>query len=321
MTERTLIERYFSECGAQRADVRIGIGDDAALLECPPDMLLVAKVDTLVSGVHFLADSSPASIGHRALAVNLSDLAAMGARPAWAMLALTLPAADEAWLQGFSSGLGALARAHGIALVGGDTTAGPLCISVHVLGHAPRAGILLRSGGRPGHVLFVSGTPGDAAGGLALEQGRIGTGNAQAARFLRERFLFPTPRLALGQRLRDHASACIDVSDGLLGDAGKLAIASRCGVEIDFDALPVSAQLVTLVGDARARELALTGGDDYELCFTVAPTEVARLEHDLPPAEWGYRRIGVLREATGATVTRGGTVMQFSHSGYEHFGG
>src|SRR5262249_51525966 len=159
----------------------------------------------------------PASIGHRALAVSLSDLAAMGARPAWALLALTLPSPDEPWLGEFASGFSALARAHGVALVGGNTTSGPLSVSVQVLGHVPRSKAMLRGGGKPGDVLFVSGTPGDAAAGLALEQGRLSAGS-EAAKRLRERFLFPTPRVALGERLRKFASACIDVSDGLLGD-------------------------------------------------------------------------------------------------------
>src|SRR5204862_142063 len=168
-----------------------------------------------------LADREPRlldPIGHRALAVNLSDLAAMGARPAWALLALTLPDADEGWLAQFAAGFGALARAHEVALVGGDTTRGPLCVTVQLLGHVPRGEALRRCGGRAGDALFVSGTPGDAAAGLALEQGRLHA-SPEALVYLRERFLRPTPRIALGERLRRHASACIDVSDGLLGDA------------------------------------------------------------------------------------------------------
>ena len=319
LNERELIERYFRDCGARRADVALGVGDDAALLDCPPGMQLVAATDTLVSGIHFLPHFPPESIGHRALAVNLSDIAAMGAWPAWALLALTLPKVEEAWLQGFASGLDALARKHDVALVGGDTTSGPLCITIQLLGHAPRPPVMLRSGGLAGHVLFVSGTPGDAGAGLALELGKLTGVSPEAAAYLRNRFLFPTPRVELGQKLRDYASACIDVSDGLLGDAGKLAEASRCGAQIVWEQLPVSAQLLS-AGDARAREFALTGGDDYELCFAVAPENVERLTRDLPPRQWGYRPIGVLRESPGIVVTRGGTVMDFSHSGFDHFG-
>jgi thiamine-monophosphate kinase len=319
LSEFELIERYFSHCGARRSDVRLGVGDDAALLDCPDDQELVAAIDTLVAGVHFLSDAAPASIGHRALAVNLSDLAAMGARPAWALLALTVSAAQESWLEAFSGGFCALAQAHDIALVGGDTTAGPLCVTVQVLGHVPRTRAMLRSGGAPGDVLFVSGTAGDAAAGLALEQGRLEVDDAAAAAQLRARYSFPTPRVALGERLRDFASACIDVSDGLFGDAAKLAHASGCGAEIVFEDLPLSAELIGAVGAERAADLALSGGDDYELCFSVAPARIKALERALPAERWQYRRIGVLRAASGANVTRGGTVMQFSHSGFDHF--
>jgi thiamine-monophosphate kinase len=318
LSEFALIERYFRSCGAQRPDVLAGIGDDAALLNPAPGSELVAATDTLVEGVHFPHGSPPASIGHRALAVNLSDLAAMGARPAWALLALTMPRVEEAWLAEFAAGLGALARAHDVALVGGDTTRGPLCVTVQLLGHVPRGSALRRAGGRDGDAVFVSGTPGDAAAGLALEQGRLQASGDTAA-YLRERFLWPKPRMALGERLRSHASACIDVSDGLLGDAAKLAAASRTGLEIDFDAVPLSAALRQALGEQPARELALSGGDDYELCFCVHPQKLPGLLAELPPQHWGYQRIGALRAAPGAVVVRDGTVMEFSHSGYQHF--
>ena len=326
LSEFELIDRFFRDCGARRADVALGVGDDAALLNCPPDMQLVAAIDTLVLGNHFLAHFPAESVGHRALAVNLSDMAAMGAKPAWALLALTLTKADPEWLEGFARGFSALARKHDVALVGGDTTSGPLCISVQLLGHAPRAAALLRSGGRPGDIVFVSGTPGDSTAGLAFELGKFAV-NAPAgiteevAAYLRNRFHFPTPRVELGQRLRGHARACIDVSDGLLGDAGKLAHASGCGVRLAWEQLPASSQLVAVAGEARAREMALTGGEDYELCFAVAPENVQRMTLELPPDAWGYTAIGVLDEAPGAVVARGGTVMDFSHSGFDHFAG
>lgn len=319
LTERTLIERFFRDCGAHRSDVALGVGDDASLIDVPPGMQLIAKTDTLVSGVHFLEHFAASSVGHRALAVNLSDVAAMGGEPAWALLALTLPKADAAWLTEFATGFGQLARKHNIALVGGDTTSGPLCITVQVLGYAPPPPVMLRSGGKPGDVVFVSGNPGDAAAGLELEKGGLTNAAPVAAYYLRQRFLYPTPRVQLGQKLREHASACIDVSDGLLGDAGKLAQASGCGVVINADQLPVSAHLASTTGDTRARELALTGGDDYELCFTVPVANVARMTRELPPAEWGYSPIGVLRPEPGAIVMRNGTVMQVSHSGFDHF--
>ena len=318
LSEFDLIDRYFRGCGAKRADVRLGVGDDAAILDCPADAELVVAVDTLVDGVHFPHGSPPASIGHRALAVNLSDLAAMGARPAWALLALTIPKADEPWLSEFAAGMATLARAHDVALVGGDTTSGPLCVTVQALGHVPRSSALLRSGGSAGDALFVSGTPGDAAAGLAIEQGKLALAGETAA-YLRERFLYPAPRVALGERLRRYATACIDVSDGLLADATKLARASGCGVEIEYEKLPLSEALVRALGADRARELALGGGDDYELCFSVRPAQVGRLLAELPPERWGYARIGSLRESAGADVLRDGAVMSFSHSGYDHF--
>ncbi len=318
LTETSLIERYFRGGGAQRTDVALGIGDDAAILTLPAHSELIATTDTLVADVHFPADSPPASIGHRALAVNLSDLAAMGARPAWALLALTLPEARETWLAEFAAGLGALAREHRVALVGGDTTQGPLCVTVQLIGFVPQGRALRRDGAHAGDVLFVSGSPGDAAAGLALEQQRLQAPEG-ARDYLRERFLLPTPRVALGERLRDYASACIDVSDGLLGDAGKLAHASALAAEIAFEELPVSEALCAALGDEAARRLALSGGDDYELCFAVPAARVSALTAELPPQRWGYARIGALKAGSGARVVRGGTVMEFSHCGYQHF--
>ena len=319
LSEFGLIDRYFRNCTPKRPDVRLGIGDDAALLDSPASCDLVAAIDTLVDGVHFPHGCPAASVGHRALAVNLSDLAAMGAKPAWALLALTLPDIDEEWLSEFAAGFADLARAHDVALVGGDTTSGPLCASVQILGHVPRSQALLRSGARPGDLVFVSGTPGDAAAGLAVEQGRLKAAS-DVTTYLRKRFLYPSPRMALGKSLRGFASACIDVSDGLLGDVGKLARASGCGVGIDYEHIPVSEPLVEAVGDGRARELALTGGDDYELCFTVSPGNVARLRQELPPERWGYSPIGTVRETAGPVVLKDGNVMEFAHSGYDHFG-
>jgi len=318
LSESALIERFFRDCGARRADVVLGVGDDAALLTMPAESDLVAANDTLVAGVHFPARTPPAAVGHRALAVNLSDFAAMGARPAWALLALTLPEAEEAWLEEFAAGLDALAHDHRVAIVGGDTTRGPLCVSLQLLGYVARGTALRRTGGRAGDALFVSGTPGDAAAGLALIEGRLAS-PADSFAYLRERFLLPTPRVALGERLRGYASACIDVSDGLLGDAAKLASASGVGVEIDIKSLPASQPLRSAVGDEPARELALTGGDDYELCFSVHPQNVARLLAEVPPQDWRYTRIGSLRSEGGAVVVRDGAVMEFSHSGYQHF--
>jgi thiamine-monophosphate kinase len=320
LSEFDLISRYFSRRGAPRSDVILGVGDDGAVLECPPGAQLIAAIDSLVEEVHFPAGSPARSIGHRALAVNLSDLAAMGAQPAWALLALALPAADEAWLAQFSDGLDALARLHDVALVGGDTTGGKLCVTVQMLGFVPRGAALSRSGAQAGDAVFVSGTTGDAAAGLLLEQSRLTLADAAQAQWLLDRFRYPTPRVSLGIALRGLASACIDVSDGLLGDCGRLAQASGCGVVVDYEALPVSEPLRAAVGDERARELALTGGEDYELCFTVPAGNLAQFVARCPADKFGWSRIGTLSVAPGAIVKRGATVMQVSHQGFDHFG-
>ncbi len=329
--EFELIGRYFLECGAMRADVPLGIGDDGALLAPPPGETIVAVVDTLVEGTHFLPGAPPVSVGHRALAVNLSDIAAMGARPAWATLALTLPAAEPQWLAEFARGFGALARRHGVALVGGDTTRGPLSVTVQVLGFVPTAAALRRDGGRPGDLLCVTGTPGDASCGLELERAGGAAANPAQARLL-ERFRLPSPRVAAGLRLRGRANACIDVSDGLLGDAAKLCEASRCGAEIDLARLPLSAALRASCDGAQARRHALTGGDDYELLFALPPERRAALEREWPPrgalaqttghgSEPAWTVIGQLRETAGITLRDGETVTQVAHSGFDHFGG
>jgi thiamine-monophosphate kinase len=328
--EIDLIARYFKPLdrpgGRARADVVLGVGDDAAILRVPAGQELIAAIDTLVSGTHFLPGCDPASIGHRALAVNLSDLAAMGATPAWALLALTLPVAEQGFLGAFARGFGALAAAHEVALVGGDTTAGPLAATVQVLGFAPPGVALRRDGARAGDRVFVSGTPGDAAAGLLLERGAEGglvppAALAAEAEALRRRFLFPTPRVALGVALRGLASACIDVSDGLAGDAGKLAAASGCGVRLEADALPVSEALVALVGRERAQALALGGGDDYELCFTVPPSRLAELPAALARGGCLAHGIGVLEHAPGLRLVRGGSILSQPPQGFDHFGG
>ena len=326
--EFDLIARYFAPLdrpsGRARADVPLGIGDDAAILRVPAGQELIAALDGLVEGTHFLPGCDPASIGHRALAVNLSDVAAMGAEPAWALLGLTLPNADEAFLVAFARGLGALAARHDVALVGGDTTAGPLAACVQVLGFAPTGTALRRSGGSPGDLVFVSGTPGDAAAGLLLEKGAAGgltvpPGREAEAEALRQRFLFPTPRVALGMALRGLASACIDVSDGVAGDAGKLAAASGCGVRLEADKLPLSAALCAVVGEARARELALSGGDDYELCFALPPGRLAELPAALDRGGCEARCIGVLEAEAGVRVRENGKTVTDVKESYDHF--
>ncbi len=320
--EFALIERYFRAAGATRSDVPLGVGDDGAILRPPPGFDLVAVSDTLVEGVHFPKASAPRSIGHRALAVNLSDIAAMGATPAWALLSLTLPSVDEGWLAEFSAGLGALARAHEVALVGGDTTRGPLTLGVQVMGFVPQGEGLRRSGGRVGDLLCVSGTPGDAAAGLALLQREHGT-LSEALATLQQRFEYPTPRLALGARLRTLATACIDVSDGLHGDAAKLAAASGCAVHIDPQQLPRSAALAAAVSagvftDAEAAGFTAAGGDDYELLFTLPPAVLASLQAELARGE--ITVIGTLASGAGLWLMAQGVPQPATPGGFDHFG-
>jgi thiamine-monophosphate kinase len=319
--EFELIAQYFQQpqtAGVPRDDVKLGIGDDAAVLRVPPGQELVAALDTLVEGRHFPAGCDPASIGHRALAVNLSDLAAMGADPAWCLLALTLPRADAAFLQPFADGLLTLARRHGMALVGGDTTAGPLSVSVQALGVVPPGAALRRDGAAVGDLLYVSGTPGDAAAGLALLQGLHADASVEREYLLR-RFLYPEPRVELGRALRGLATACIDVSDGLAADAGKLASASGCGAAIDAARLPLSDALIRLDGIETATMRALTGGDDYELCFTISPARRAELETRLTNVKCRVTCIGLLEKQSGLRVTRDGVAIVCDTHGYDHF--
>jgi thiamine-monophosphate kinase len=273
-------------------------------------------LDTLVDGAHFPSGFDARFVGHRALAVNLSDLAAMGAEPAWALLGLTLPAADEHWLAGFSAGFDALARRHGVALVGGDTTRGPLTVSVSLAGTVPTGRALMRDGARAGDDLWVSGTPGDAAAGLAILQGRLGAqGRARDA--LLARFQLPQARVALGIALRGIATSCIDVSDGLLGDLGKLCAASGVGADIASRELPLSAGLCSVApADARIA-FALSGGDDYELLFTADPRQRAALA--ALDAGVVLRRIGAVTEA-GEVLVDGAPPRRDAGHGFDHFG-
>jgi len=317
--EFELIGKYFARLGAKRADVRIGVGDDGAVLMPPASRELVAVTDTLVEAVHFPPGSPAISIGHRAFAVNLSDIAAMGAEPAWALLALTLPRPDEEWLAQFARAAGDLCRRHGVSLVGGDTTRGPLTITVTIIGIVPIGVALERKGGQPGDAVFVTGSPGDAAAGLALEQGRLHVADPMSAQILRDRFLFPTPRCEVGVALRGLASACIDVSDGLGGDLEKLCAASGCGAEVDATALPVSESLLAAVGRESAREYALTGGDDYELLFTVPLARLGAMTNAIARGLGPVTRIGSLVSGNGVRVFARGGVMQFSGPGFDHF--
>jgi thiamine-monophosphate kinase len=315
--EFELIERYFSR-SSPRSDVLAGVGDDAALLAVRADEALVAATDTLVEGRHFLPDAPPESVGHQALAVNLSDLAAMGARPAWALLALSLPQSDPVWLEGFARGFYALAERWGVALVGGDTVRGPRVVTVHALGFVPSTAALRRRGARPGDGLYVSGTLGDAAAGLAqLSRGDAATA-AQSA--LVRRYRCAEPRVTLGVALRGIASAAIDVSDGLLGDLDKLCAASEVAAVLHLERVPLSRELRASFAAEAAEGFALGGGDDYELLFTVPQASEPGLAARLADAG-EVTRIGEIVTGRGIRCLRSGRTVELQIAGHDHFAG
>ncbi len=306
VSEFSLIDRFFSGMGSGAA-VDLSVGDDCAILSTAAHERIAASVDTQVAGVHFPEETLPADIAYRAVSAAASDLAAMGARPLGMTLALTLPSADEEWLRAFRSGLEDAVQAYGLPLVGGDTTRGPLSLSVQVLGALPRGVALLRSGARVGDMVYVSGTLGDAAAALSVMQGQWQPEQAHAD-YLLSRFNRPSARIDLGRELLNRATAAIDLSDGLLADAGHIARASGVRLCIDPDLLPLSPALASH-GDREAiLEWALAGGDDYELCFCLAPGEI-------PPA--GCTRIGVAESGAGIDC---GREIDFS-PGYQHFSG
>lgn len=315
MDERTLIDTYFARRQKPRADVALGIGDDAAVLRVDPGFELVVATDVIVEGTHFPPGIPAAAIGHRCLAVNLSDLAAMGASPLWFTLCLSLPGVEPDWLAGFSRGLFALAERSGIALVGGDTVRGPLSAAVTAHGRIRPDAVVRRGGARPGEGIWVTGSPGDAvAGRLLLGAGRTGA----AADYLSGRFLYPEPRVAAGQGLVGTASAMIDVSDGLHDDLCKLMMASGVGAELDVEALPLSSALREIEGEmAIAR--ALTGGDDYELCFTAPEDAAARVQASLSAARTPVTRIGTVVPGDGVRWRRAGVGFAVPDLVFRHF--
>jgi thiamine-monophosphate kinase len=305
--------------GVVRDGVVLGIGDDAALLRVPPGKLLVVATDTLNDGVHFPPGTAAAAVGWKALAVNLSDLAAMGAQPEWCTLSLSLHDADPAWVDGFLDGFLALATLHGVALVGGDTTRGPLSICVTVHGVVEPTHVLRRDGARVGDDTWVTGTLGDAA--AALLQFRAG-GAAEPA--LLDRLDRPQPRIQAGLALAPApvAHACIDVSDGLLADLGHICDASGVGARIDVDALPASATLRSMFTAETRRVLQAAGGDDYELCFTAAPAQREAIAAIATRTGTAMTRIGEVVAGSGVVaVDAAGQVWQSPQAGFDHFSG
>jgi len=321
VNEFELIERFFTR-PPRAPSVRLAIGDDAALLAPSAGCEIAISVDMLVSGRHFHADTDAQKLGHKTLAVNLSDMAAMGATPKWALLAGALPANDAQWLGAFARGFLALADAHGVDLVGGDTTRGPLTLCVTIIGEVPAASALLRSGAQVGDDVYLSGEVGDAALALAAMNGRLPL-DAQALNAARERLETPTPRIALGQALRGVATAALDISDGIAGDLTHILERSGVGATVHLAAIPRSAALSRLLDGPHRRlaiECLLAGGDDYELCFTAPPSAAGRVAAIAASEKLPLTRVGTITRGSGLVVCdEQGIALPELPRAYDHF--
>lgn len=318
MKEFDLISRYFSQQVAKRKDVIIGIGDDCALLAPAENQHIAVTTDTLVSGVHFPVNTPPRAIGHKAVAVNLSDLAAVGAEPTWISLALTLPEVNEAWLSEFSIGVFELCEFYNVQLVGGDTTQGPLSITITAQGIVPQNKFISRSNAKAGDWLYVTGELGDAALALKNIQGEVDLVESTKGRIL-EQLDYPKPRVLAGQALRDYATSAIDISDGLLADLQHICKASDVGAKIILEKIPVSTTMLETLGRDKAIELAITGGDDYELLFSVAEDNKVGMETALSNLGIPTTCIGQLNRCAGITTLLDGEKVIMNGKGFEHF--
>jgi thiamine-monophosphate kinase len=314
--EFEIIARYFTRA-TRDPDVVLGVGDDAAVLAAGG--LMAVTVDTLIPGVHFPDSLAPHLLGHRLMAVNLSDLAAMGARPRWCTLALTMAKVDELWLDGFSRGLFELAERYAVSLVGGNLARGPLNLTLQLIGSVERAALLTRGGGHVGDDIYVTGTLGDSSAGITLINERSSAPQGSAAAALKERFYRPMPRVEAGLALGPLATAAIDISDGLLADLGHVCKASACGATLDVERVPVSAELLSLFPPQEALAHALGGGDDYELCFTAPPSRAAEVEAALEATGTPVRRIGQLVAGQSVICRRAGEPYEPTLRGYRHF--
>ncbi len=314
VSEFDIIERYFTRHTAQRDDVVLGIGDDAALLQVPADRQLVVAVDTLVAGRHFPLQTTAFDIGWKALAVNLSDLAAMGASPAWATLSLTMPAVDEVWLEGFARGFFQLAERYQVELVGGDTTRGPLSVTVQLHGLVEQGKALRRAAAHAGQKLFVTGTLGDAACALQALQA-----DGKTNPDLLQRLNRPEPRVDFGLALAGTGAATIDISDGLLADLGHILDASRCGATLWVDRLP-RAPALDSIEDVEVLACQLYGGDDYELCFSVDAEQAEQLNRLSQQQQLPMTAIGVIESQTGIRCQHDdGSPYTPQGTGFDHF--
>jgi thiamine-monophosphate kinase len=314
--EFDVIARHFTRPAANAV---LGVGDDCALVQLSRGMELAVSVDTMVSGTHFFPDVDPETLGHKALAVNLSDMAAMGAMPYWAMLALTLPKVDHDWLAAFAKGFFDLAEEFGVTLIGGDTTRGPLTLTVTIMGEVPAGASLRRSGARVGNDVWVSGYLGDAALAVAHRHGKLQLEDIDYREAVM-RLYEPTPRVPLGQALRGLATATIDISDGLLSDLGHICKLSKVGAVVELAALPLSPIGMKHVASDVGRTALIAGGDDYELCFTAHPNSRESLMDLARMLGVPLTRIGQVKRGRGVSLVGGdGKPVKIDGRGYDHF--
>lgn len=317
-SEFDIIRQYFM-LNEVRDDVILGIGDDAAILSIPEEHQLVQSVDTLVSGVHFPLETSPQDIAHKALAVNLSDMAAMGAEPAWFTLALTLPDDNEAWLKAFSESLFVQAKKYNVQLVGGDTTNGPLCISITINGFVAKGKALTRAGAQLADKIYVSGTLGDAALALAAWQGDCLL-RKESTHYLNKRLNRPQPQIELGLFLRSYANSCIDISDGLVADLKHITDNSNVAASIYFEKIPLSEDFkLNITDEALLLPLALAGGDDYELCFTIPEDKQSEFDEKIKEKNISVTCIGQIEFGQGVRCLLNDKAIDIQGTGYEHF--
>lgn len=319
MDEFAIIQKYFANV-PQGAGVSTGIGDDCAIVSPPEGCNLVMSIDTMVEGVHFPKDTQAERIGARVISGALSDLAAMGARPLWFTLSLTMPNANEEWLEGFTAGMMTIANRHECALIGGDTTRGPLSITVQVHGSTIPGKELTRSGANPEDIIYVTGELGDGAAALAVLLSQL-TVTPSTYSYLLKRFFAPTPKIREGELLVDVASAAIDVSDGLYSDLLKICEASGVGAIVDVALVPTSRHWSELVNEDRRLAWALSGGDDYQLCFTVPKKRVPQVESWIQSGQIVATPIGKITNSMELCVVKKGNPFPEPKPGYDHFGG
>jgi len=318
MKEFELIKHFFAEQSVKRKDVVMGIGDDCAVVAPSDNQHIVVTTDTLVEGVHFPNNTEARAIGHKSVAVNLSDLAAMGAKPSWISLAITLPSVDEAWISEFCAGVFELCEFFNVELIGGDTTQGPLSVTITAQGLIPENQYLSRAGAKAGDWLYVTGELGEAALALQHIQGKVSIEEHLVAPLL-EKLNYPKPRVLAGEIIREYASAAIDLSDGLISDLGHICQASNVGANIVLDALPLSEKLTDSLLEEDAIHLAIAGGDDYELLFTVSEANKVGVETALSNAGVRLTCIGQLNAMQTITTTLNNKAVPINSTGFEHF--